>query len=319
MTGDRWDTRDHRDRRSRRRSPNGEPYDPGTTRRWRLQGPVAAALGELARDRWRRAGGERLPPVPVAGECWPDNLTADFDNVDVAIARSCPATTDSPPCSRSSALSRPDRPGATLHLRREPVFQPRAASPRRCRAGWTSRTGRRSSWSIRSRRMAGWSRSPWIRPAPAWSRRCAGRSAGTPAHLPSGHGQRRADLCPCQDHGRRRRGAACRLVQHQQPLDAPRHGMRRHDRCRPRGQCAGGGRHRAHPHRPSRRASRCACRSDRRCLRQDRLAHPHDRLPEIARSLPAFPTRCPICTMSKNGWPTTRCSIPTAPRKCSRT
>ena len=33
MTSDRWDTREHRDNEPRRRSPDGKPYGPGTTRR----------------------------------------------------------------------------------------------------------------------------------------------------------------------------------------------------------------------------------------------------------------------------------------------
>src|SRR4029453_256976 len=97
MTSNRWDTRDHRDRDPRRRSPGGKPYAPWHDTTTALQGPVAAALGELARERWLAAGGERLEPVSVASECWPSRPTPDFDNVRVAISRSMRAYRDTPP------------------------------------------------------------------------------------------------------------------------------------------------------------------------------------------------------------------------------
>ena len=101
MTSNRWDTSEHRDREPRRRSPGGKPYAPWHDTTTALQGPVAAALGELARDRWRLAGGKRLEPVPaaaqVADDCWPANLEPDFDRVRVAVSRSMPAWRDSRP------------------------------------------------------------------------------------------------------------------------------------------------------------------------------------------------------------------------------
>jgi phosphatidylserine/phosphatidylglycerophosphate/cardiolipin synthase-like enzyme len=97
MTSNRWDTPEHRDRDPRRRSPGGKSYAPWHDTTTALQGPVAAALGELARERWWAAGGKRLDPVPEPGECWPSNLTSDFDNVRVAISRSMPAWRDSRP------------------------------------------------------------------------------------------------------------------------------------------------------------------------------------------------------------------------------
>jgi phosphatidylserine/phosphatidylglycerophosphate/cardiolipin synthase-like enzyme len=97
MTSNRWDTSDHRDREPRRRSPGGKPYAPWHDTTTALQGPVAAVLGELARQRWSAAGGKRLEPVSAASECWPANHTPDFDNVRVAISRSMPAWRDSRP------------------------------------------------------------------------------------------------------------------------------------------------------------------------------------------------------------------------------
>jgi phosphatidylserine/phosphatidylglycerophosphate/cardiolipin synthase-like enzyme len=91
MTSNRWDTREHRDHDTRRRSPGGAPYAPWHDATTALQGPVAAALGELARARWEGAGGRRLPPVSVASECWPASLVSDFENVRIAVSRSMPA------------------------------------------------------------------------------------------------------------------------------------------------------------------------------------------------------------------------------------
>ena len=97
MTSNRWDTRDHRDGDPKRRSPGGAPYAPWHDTTMALQGPVAAALGELARDRWLGAGGQRLDPVSAPGACWPSSLTSDFDNVRIAISRSMPAYGDRRP------------------------------------------------------------------------------------------------------------------------------------------------------------------------------------------------------------------------------
>ncbi len=95
MTGDRWDRRAHRDDEPGRRKPNGRRYGPWHDATTALQGPIAAALGELARDRWRRAGGGGLDPVDGIADCWPDDLVPDFTDVEVGIARTRP---DMPHC-----------------------------------------------------------------------------------------------------------------------------------------------------------------------------------------------------------------------------
>lgn len=91
MTSNRWDTREHRDNDVRRRSPAGQRYAPWHDATTALEGPIAATLGELARERWKDAGGQRLEPVSVATACWPANLASDFENVQVAVSRSMPA------------------------------------------------------------------------------------------------------------------------------------------------------------------------------------------------------------------------------------
>jgi phosphatidylserine/phosphatidylglycerophosphate/cardiolipin synthase-like enzyme len=90
MTGDRWDTRAHKDDEPGRRHPNGTAYKPWHDATTALQGPVAAVLGRHARERWKRAGGESLAPVRGRTDCWPEELPAQFEDVDVAIARTAP-------------------------------------------------------------------------------------------------------------------------------------------------------------------------------------------------------------------------------------
>ncbi|WP_235524090.1 phospholipase D-like domain-containing protein [Sphingomonas sp. Leaf33] len=90
MTAGRWDTRAHADDDALRVLPGGEPYDPWHDATTALQGPVARALGELARERWQRAGGDPITPPPPQDGCWPDGLPVDFTDIPVAIARTEP-------------------------------------------------------------------------------------------------------------------------------------------------------------------------------------------------------------------------------------
>lgn len=90
MTGDRWDTRDHEDDQPARVRPNGSAYPPWHDATTALQGPAAATLGRLVRDRWKRAGGTPLGAVRPRHACWPDALPVQFTEVDVTIARTAP-------------------------------------------------------------------------------------------------------------------------------------------------------------------------------------------------------------------------------------
>ena len=99
MTSERWDTRHHRDVEPRRVLANGKPYTLWHDATTALQGPVAAALGELARDRWEHAGGHPLDPVEAAdtpARCWPKGLATEFKQVQVGIARTSPDMPDCP-------------------------------------------------------------------------------------------------------------------------------------------------------------------------------------------------------------------------------
>ena len=91
ITTRRWDTPDHRADDIRRRDIDGEPYAPFHDVQIAVEGPAAAALGDLARERWRRATGERLPAVQGRHDTWPGALAPDLTDVDVAIARTEPA------------------------------------------------------------------------------------------------------------------------------------------------------------------------------------------------------------------------------------
>lgn len=88
MTDKRWDTRDHEEDDPRRKTPWGQPYGPWHDATMMMEGDVAAALADLGCDRWTCAGGGELPVVEDGpGNPWPDALTAQFEDVEIGIAR----------------------------------------------------------------------------------------------------------------------------------------------------------------------------------------------------------------------------------------
>lgn len=87
MTGSRWDTRAHRDDDPRRVRPGGQPYKPWHDATMIVDGEAAAALAELSRTRWKTATGRDLAPVTEACDVWPEDVAPDFENVEIAIAR----------------------------------------------------------------------------------------------------------------------------------------------------------------------------------------------------------------------------------------
>ena len=90
LTGHRWDTSAHRVEEPARTSA-GEPYEPYHEVQAVATGPLATALGTLARDRWRAIGEKRLPPLrPSGDDLWPAEVEPDLRNVNVAIARTLP-------------------------------------------------------------------------------------------------------------------------------------------------------------------------------------------------------------------------------------
>lgn len=88
MTTGRWDTREHVPADHRRVSPNGKPHPPWHDVTMFVEGDVAGALEDLGRARWIAAGGDPLKPSSSTEQsAWPDDLTADFEQIEVGIAR----------------------------------------------------------------------------------------------------------------------------------------------------------------------------------------------------------------------------------------
>lgn len=92
ITKNRWDTPEHRVHDPRRLNANHRAYRPFHDVQVAVAGPVAAALGDLFRERWQRVTGKPLKrkaedlPAP-----WPEDLSPDLIHADVAIARTSPA------------------------------------------------------------------------------------------------------------------------------------------------------------------------------------------------------------------------------------
>lgn len=105
MTADRWDTHEHLDEDPRRIRPGSKrrygPWHDATTA---VDGDAARALGDLARDRWKRATGEELAAPPSGSDPWPDRLEPSMTGVDVAIARTQPGYGGHPPVFEIEAL-----------------------------------------------------------------------------------------------------------------------------------------------------------------------------------------------------------------------
>ena len=90
----RWDTSRHPGNHPKRVLINDDsPCRPFHDVQLMVNGSVASALGDLARDRWRAATGRPLPasaPRPPEEDLWPQASTPDMTDVPVAIARTAP-------------------------------------------------------------------------------------------------------------------------------------------------------------------------------------------------------------------------------------
>ncbi|HSD99971.1 MAG TPA: VTT domain-containing protein [Burkholderiales bacterium] len=97
LTHGRWDTPEHRLDDPRRRHPGGGLCPPFHDLQAVVDGEAAAALGRLARERWRRATGRELPAGDAAGsDPWPPELEPELTGIDVAISRTEPAYNGNP-------------------------------------------------------------------------------------------------------------------------------------------------------------------------------------------------------------------------------
>ena len=103
---DRWDTPEHLDGDGRRTSHMGRIFPARHETMTVVDGPAAASLGELFRDRWRRATGQQLaPPEPEEREApWPDGVEHLFEDAQVGLARTVPAWGGYPEVREAEAL-----------------------------------------------------------------------------------------------------------------------------------------------------------------------------------------------------------------------
>lgn len=91
---DRWDTPDHLDDNPRREKTarDHKCFDSRHEVMTVVDGPPARALGQLFRDRWRRATRETLPePESIAPSAWPTGVKPDFRQTPVGLSRSVAA------------------------------------------------------------------------------------------------------------------------------------------------------------------------------------------------------------------------------------
>lgn len=92
MTDSRWDTSEHSSRDRRRRRPSGKLYAPFHDATVAVDGDAARALGDLARERWRRATGETVAkPHKIDHDAWPQGLSPLLTDIGVGISRTEPA------------------------------------------------------------------------------------------------------------------------------------------------------------------------------------------------------------------------------------
>lgn len=89
----RWDSPAHAPRHpGRRLFIDGRPCRPFHDVQMMVDGAAAASLGDLARQRWKRAGGRRMAGPTPSGtqDLWPGSVEPDLINARVAIARTIP-------------------------------------------------------------------------------------------------------------------------------------------------------------------------------------------------------------------------------------
>jgi phospholipase D1/2 len=94
-TKNRWDTPEHPPEDVRRQDPDVGAYPPFHDVQLMVTGPVATTLGDLARERWRQATGEVLPPVQglfkgSGSDVWPPAVRPVLKSIPIGIARTQP-------------------------------------------------------------------------------------------------------------------------------------------------------------------------------------------------------------------------------------
>jgi phospholipase D1/2 len=89
LTGRRWDTCEHK-ARDPRRIAGEQPYPPFHDAMIAVDGDAARALGDIARERWERATGKRIPPAPQGNDPWPDDLAVAMRDASTAVSCTFP-------------------------------------------------------------------------------------------------------------------------------------------------------------------------------------------------------------------------------------
>ncbi|MFO1015345.1 MAG: phospholipase D-like domain-containing protein [Caulobacteraceae bacterium] len=102
---DRWDSEAHLADDARRIMPGGARHGPRHEVMSLVSGPAAKALGDLARERWRRMLGEEIIPPPPLAPVWPASVTPDLSGAATAIARTEPAWAGRPCTEENEALT----------------------------------------------------------------------------------------------------------------------------------------------------------------------------------------------------------------------
>jgi phospholipase D1/2 len=95
LTNKRWDSCAHAPG-DKRRTWEGEIYPPFHDMMMAVEGDAAAALAQIARERWHRATGETIPKPQQRGERWPREFEPIFRDVRVAVSCTLPPLEDRP-------------------------------------------------------------------------------------------------------------------------------------------------------------------------------------------------------------------------------
>jgi phosphatidylserine/phosphatidylglycerophosphate/cardiolipin synthase-like enzyme len=91
LTVSRRDSQRHAAEAARRCDPDGKPYGPVHDVQMLVEGEAAAALGQVARERWRLATGTSLAPVSPRPNLWPAGVAPDFTAIPVGVVCTAPA------------------------------------------------------------------------------------------------------------------------------------------------------------------------------------------------------------------------------------
>ncbi len=91
LTRSRWDTPEHAPDDPRRRDPNGALYGPFHDIQTMFDGDAARAIGELARERWRRSYGKRIAiraerAFDDRADPWPSSAPVDLRDLLIGIS-----------------------------------------------------------------------------------------------------------------------------------------------------------------------------------------------------------------------------------------